>query len=433
MKEKKNIKQSRILNLLVPHVINQNNQVNQEIKKRIKLNRIFNEFENKASNEFNYYINESNKRYNNLKNGFSLKDLLLDSKQKSIEQAHKILNDPIYVNLNLEKEKEKMRKIKTKDLNKNIRNIFSKIRQPENIDIEDLSQNNIISSKGDYSNYREYIYNVPNRYNNYDNKSQSIGKKVTFSTGKNNKLNFNKIYNININNDKDTLSSIFRNEEFLINKSFENYKHKIPKVEENSKLTFKEKEKIKIKLPRLKLLNYKSVRNIYKSEEKESNKNTIDYKYLLSFLDKNKNKKKIICNTPKNNIEDKEDTHFPYITEINNNQINNDTNYGSTLDIVVKSAKKELNKENDINDKINELEYKLGLEQTPKVHIYDEILRKKSETIKNERRQKALKILEKQKYSGTSKKDVINIKIDSKVKLLDIVIKNINKNNNKKF
>ena len=433
MKEKKNIKQSRILNLLVPHVINQNNQVNQEIKKRIKLNRIFNEFENKASNEFNYYINESNKRYNNLKNGFSLKDLLLDSKQKSIEQAHKILNDPIYVNLNLEKEKEKMRKIKTKDLNKNIRNIFSKIRQPENIDIEDLSQNNIISSKGDYSNYREYIYNVPNRYNGYDNNSQSIEKKVTFSSGKNNKLNFNKIYNININNDKDTLSSIFRNEEFLINKSFENYKLKIPKIKENSKLTFKEKEKIKIKLPRLKLLNYKSVRNIYKSEEKESNKNTIDYKYLLSFLDKNKNKKKIICNTPKNNIEDKEDTHFPYITEINNNQINNDTNYGSTLDIVVKSAKKELNKENDMNDKINELEYKLGLEQTPKVHIYDEILRKKSETIKNERRQKALKILEKQKYSGTSKKDVINIQIDSRVKLLDRVIKNINKNNDKKF
>lgn len=67
MKEIKNIKESRILNNLIPKVIDQNKQMGQEMKKRIQLNRIFNEFENKASNGLNYFINESSQRYINLK------------------------------------------------------------------------------------------------------------------------------------------------------------------------------------------------------------------------------------------------------------------------------------------------------------------------------------------------------------------------------
>ena len=70
--------------------------------------------------------------------------------------------------------------------------------------------------------------------------------------------------------------------------------------------------------------------------------------------------------------------------------------YGNTSDMVINSAKKELNLEYDMNDKLNELDKLLGSEQTPKIHLYDEILNKKSLTIKNERRERARKIIESQ-------------------------------------
>ena len=120
MKEINDIKESKIINLLIPEAINQNNQLRKEIRQRIRLNKIFNEFENKASNEFNYFINESNQRYNNLKNGHKLKNSLINSRQKNIDEAHKILQDPFYNNFDYEKEKVKMKLVKTKILNKNI-------------------------------------------------------------------------------------------------------------------------------------------------------------------------------------------------------------------------------------------------------------------------------------------------------------------------
>ena len=105
--------------------------------------------------------------------------------------------------------------------------------------------------------------------------------------------------------------------------------------------------------------------------------------------------------------------------------------YGNTLDIVVNSAKKELNKENDINYERQKLEKIFG-DNTPKAQLYDEILKRKSETIKNERRHKAIKIIEKQQYLGGNKKETLNLKIDNNVKLLDKVFKAIDMYNEKK-
>ena len=426
MKEIKNINENKILNLLLPQAINQNNQIHKEIKQRIKLNKIFKEFDNKASNEFNYFIKESNNRYNNLKNGYSLKNLLLESKQKNIDEANKILQDPFYMNLNLEKEKQKMKKMGTKELSKDIIDTLSKIKKTKNMNNKDSSiEDEEISNRKNDNKYNNYFYSIMKNKHKHNYNNYNTGKrKVTFITEKKRK-------NI-INYDKDMLSNLFINEKNLLNNSFDNYKNIIPKDIDKHKLSIKEREKIKIKLPKLKLLNYKSVKNIYKkNEDKEENYNTIDYKYLLSFSDKNKYKRKNIYMTPIKNNPEKYDISFPLITEVNNNQIYNSKNYGNTLDVVVNSAKKEINKENDMNNKIYELENKLGLDDTPKVHLYDEILKKKSETIKAERREKARKIIEKQKYLGGSIKEKINRKIDEKVKLLDRVMRNFNNYNEK--
>ena len=432
MKEIKNIKESRILNSLIPKVIDQNRQMGQEMKRRIQLNRIFSEFESKASNGLNYYINESSQRYINLKNGHNLKNLLLNSRQRNMDKANKILQDPFYMDLNLEKEKEKMKIIKIKDFSKNVQPLLFKMKQPEsaNANINNISH----EDNEQTSNYNEYMNNLTNK-NNLGTYS-SRKKKVTFitqnSSRKLNPIKYNKELNAAIM-DKDikSLSNLFKNEENSINKSFDNYKDNILNNIDKYSNSRKQRSKMKIKLPKLKLLNYKYDKNLNKNNDDKANKNEVNYKYLISFSEKNINNRKHLYNTPEKNNDFKNDNKFPLITEINNYNYKF-TNYGNTSDMVINSAKKELNLESDMNEKLNELDKLLGNEQTPKIHLYDEILNKKSLTIKNERRERARKIIESQKHLGGSIRDKLNMRIDNNVSLLDIVISNINKYNEKK-
>ena len=43
------VNKSKALNILIPRLINKSNNLTKEIKNRMKLNKIFSEFENKAS------------------------------------------------------------------------------------------------------------------------------------------------------------------------------------------------------------------------------------------------------------------------------------------------------------------------------------------------------------------------------------------------
>ena len=56
------VNKSKALNILIPRLINKSNNLTKEIKNRMKFNKIFSEFENKASNNFNYFITASNQR-----------------------------------------------------------------------------------------------------------------------------------------------------------------------------------------------------------------------------------------------------------------------------------------------------------------------------------------------------------------------------------
>ena len=57
------VNKSKALNILIPRLITKSNNLTKEIKNRIKLNKIFSEFENKASNNLNYFITASNQIY----------------------------------------------------------------------------------------------------------------------------------------------------------------------------------------------------------------------------------------------------------------------------------------------------------------------------------------------------------------------------------
>ena len=431
MKEINDVKESKIINLLIPEAINQNNEIRKEIRKRIRLNKIFKEFESKASNGLNYFINLSSKRYNSLKNGHNLHNLLINSKKKNEDDASKILNDPFYVEFNYEKEKEKMKIVKTKEMNKNMAPLLLKMKQPETIDLNKLSDFDNNENKYDYdyeynlnpikknNNYKEYINNIINnkkRSNNYwIRKSNNSGKKRLIKFVKD--INF-------INKDKFAISKFFTREENLINKSFNNYKN-VLENEDSLHISRKEISNNNIHLPKLKLLNYKSQKDINKNNIFKFTSKNVNYNYLLAFSDKNayKKKRKFPNSTKENKDETNNLSYLPVLTEVNNNK---SYNYGNTLDIVVKSAKKEINKENDLDYKRKKIERVFSSKNTPQLDFYEQILKKKSDSIKNERRQKAIKIIERQKYLGGNRKEKLNLKIDNNIKLLDKVCDNLN-------
>ena len=103
------VNKSRALNILIPQLISKSNNLTKEIKNRIKLNKIFSEFENKASNNFNYFISSSNQRYTNSKLGNNLDLIINSTRAKNIDEATKIVNDKFYKDKNLEIEKQKMK------------------------------------------------------------------------------------------------------------------------------------------------------------------------------------------------------------------------------------------------------------------------------------------------------------------------------------
>ena len=103
------VNKSKALNILIPRLINKSNNLTKEIKNRMKLNKIFSEFENKASNNFNYFITASNQRYANSKLENDLDSIILSTRAKNINEATKIVNDKFYRDKNLEIEKQKMK------------------------------------------------------------------------------------------------------------------------------------------------------------------------------------------------------------------------------------------------------------------------------------------------------------------------------------
>ena len=90
------VNKSKALNLLIPRLIDKSNNLKKEINSRIKLNKIFSEFENKASNNFNYFISASNNRYNSSKLGNDLDSIIYNTRSKNINEANKIINDKFY-------------------------------------------------------------------------------------------------------------------------------------------------------------------------------------------------------------------------------------------------------------------------------------------------------------------------------------------------
>ena len=171
-------------NILVPRLLDKTNIYTNNIKNRIKIDNIFNEFDDNANINFKKFIKLSEKRYKSVKSGTSLNNILENQKPEYNELSSQILTNKFYNNDEIEMESKKLLKkmgakenqdlillrkdiiAKTKDFTKSeirnrekmIHNALKKRKNKEKFSRKDYSYNpkllkyrsvNVSPSKGD--------------------------------------------------------------------------------------------------------------------------------------------------------------------------------------------------------------------------------------------------------------------------------------------
>ena len=125
-----NIEKNQAINILVPKLIKKTQHLQKEIRTRLLLNKIFSEFENKASHKLNYFVTNSFKRYNCTKLGNNIDNFLSETERENTKELNEILNNDFYKDEDLKLEKKKMQYKSTNKLLKDINEIFDKIKYP---------------------------------------------------------------------------------------------------------------------------------------------------------------------------------------------------------------------------------------------------------------------------------------------------------------
>ena len=383
-------------NKLVPKIIHQSEVYRKEMKKRIKINNIFNEFENKATNEFNFFLDESRSRYNKTKCGYNLDNLISNSRQKSLDHSTKILKDKFYFNPDIETERYKMQFKNTEKAYKNLKDEMTKIK----------------------------FTTTGKNYNTIDKDSPK--KPFKRNTLISSTLYFNKK---NLPKDKISLRNFLNDEKNSIDKSFDKYYLELDKMGEScdreKKLHNREfipennyHKKLGINLPKIQLINYIKYKPLYNEAEEIERLKRIDiYKILpYSKLGRFYNSIHKVYNDPN----EKNSKSLPYITEPNyNDDKKNYNNFHSTISVVADSANREMFMKKYFDKKREDIENVLKMDGIPQVQYYDQIAKIKSEQFKMERNEKNKKINEVQRYELLSEKEKTNLDIDKSICLLN--------------
>ena len=400
------LEQSKVLNILIPKLIDKTQHLQKEMKSRIKLNKIFSEFENKATNKLNYFIANSVKRYTCTKFGNDLDSYLLNTRTKNLYEAKKIIKDKFYSDSNLEKEKEKMKYKSTSKIYKDINDIFKQIKIPLESEFNKQS--------------KRKIKLILNSLKNNPSMNDLFIRKEKLKIIK----NYNKHYmKKNLINDKYLISTVLEKEQESIGNSINNYLNNVENKILNNELNnnsstdnpislSSRKRKLKLDLPNIKVINYRYNKkiNIIKIEDTK----TPDIKKLLPYskMSQKPFKKRKIINDSFNIENNKQ----PFLTEANIHT-NKSNDYHNTVNLVFNSASEEFRLQNNLDKRRRKLDDILGINEIPKLDSYDEIITKKFEEIKNERREKAKKISDSQRFESLSNKEKARIMINNSVKL----------------
>ena len=407
------VNKSKALNLLIPRLIDKSNNLKKEINSRIKLNKIFSEFENKASNNFNYFISASNNRYNSSKLGNDLDTIIYNTRSKNINEANKIINDKFYSDSILEKEKQKMKYKSTSKIYKDIRDTFNMMKLP----LETRFSRN---SKKEIQLILKGIDNKPqteNKNNNLEDQNEKQ-KQITIED--------------NVKVGKRAINLEFERERNSIEKTINEYLDNLNSASSTNYGKISEvkspipKKKYNFSLPKIKLMYYKKFQTPSKSITIEEDKKP-DIRKLLPYSKLGKNIK-IKKNADENSsMNESSNKNFPFITEANINIYRNHE-YNNTLNVVFNSANNEFQLQNIFDSKRRKLDNVLGINDIPQIEEYDDIASKKSERIKEERHLKSKKLSDSQRFEILSRKEQFNKVIDNNMDLLDQLEDRIYKN-----
>ena len=309
---------SKNLNILIPKLLNKSNKYTSEIKKRIRINTIFNEFENKSKNEFDFFLQESSNRYKKTRSGASFDSVMKSSLEKYKKEGNKILNDEFF-NLNLNEEKKSMKQLKNGKILNKIGKIMFSIK--DNINL-------MKPIKLDYFNDE----------NNNNNNNEKIDLKIK------KKENLNYLNFDDFENQKNYISNVIKTDQNFFNNQINYYESYLNTMRE--KLNNSEEKQIKNNkkeenfFPDLKLLNYNKIQPIKFKKKKEDFIN-IDLKKLLKYSKQGKNLNYNIFNIKNkkinNNNNKKIINSFPFITQTSY-ELNDNFNYNDTINLVKNNA-----------------------------------------------------------------------------------------------
>ena len=429
--EEEIIENGKIINKMIPEAIEDSTNYSKEIKKRMKLNNIFSEFENKATNDLNFFIDESNRRYTKSKCGINLNSLISSTRKKCLNESIKILNDNFYNNKIIEDERAKMKFKSAQKYYKKIKNTFNIIRNPElkrkELYLEDI---NDIDLNNNDNNKESTINEIRKKYNNNEKRNASISYNWKYEPS-------NRI------KDKTKINSVINYENRIIHQSIDNYKSNL----NNLKYNFEEKKvnngyhlnipkKIKFNLPQLKLLNYAKdkVKSDKPSQHDENKKADIHKlipfskyaKYCFGLSNKN-------ISFDKSKIQENKDNTLPYITEPsvpdNNHYYKN---YNNTISVVANSANKELFVNKNYDKKREDFENILKVNDIPELKFYEKIIQKKANNLAQKRRERNEIISKEQNYHKLTNKQRMNFDIERNINLIKNIENSLyGKENNK--
>ena len=198
-------------NKLLPTIIDKNKHFQKQIKNKMRVANIFQELDHKASKELMNLIQLSEKRNRNIKTGSLLQTVLQKNSEKSIQLSSKIMNDPVFGNVQfLKDERKKLKKVVAKQYEEEFSNLIKQMESTGKVEysvqskinekqskqnqlstFQRLSQeekikrnNEIINEKFLHeqqelnNNIEEYLKNMNNLYRNYSSEKDNLDNKA---------------------------------------------------------------------------------------------------------------------------------------------------------------------------------------------------------------------------------------------------------------
>jgi hypothetical protein len=398
-------------NILVPKLLDKTSLYANNLKTRIKIDGIFNEFDESANVNFKKFIKLSQQRYKSVKSGTHLNNILNNQKQEIKELSDNILTNKFYNNNEIEKESKKLLKkmgIKeNQDLFELRKDIISKTNSLTKVEIknrEKLLKNALKKRKRE----NKVLSYLPKQENKVKNNLSNLQRKMS--------IKYNgKIININeLNDKKQFFDDLMKNDFSRLNKNFKDYITHLKdiKMKEQDEMTKRQSNIEKYSFlnnfspERIKFLSYRED-DLNAKKPKKKDEQKIDIMKLMRYTKrgnkkwfkkglKNKEFKQIPKFNPKQQQELK--PIFKSINTTTNNFHKNKTdleninlstgqsniynktdsnffnNYKNTIKTVRNEADKASHMNQNFDTKMKTMENFFNTKNLPKIEEYDNII-----------------------------------------------------------